>query len=469
MGQGGVELRDGTKKANIIDLSVNDALAVAIVDSNGDQVASFGGGTQYTEDAAAAADPVGPVQILVRKDTPASEVTTDGDNIAQRGTTYGAAYVTLLDTSGVPVSVGGGTQYAEDTVASAGEQMTMAGVVRRDTPTSLVDANGDRTELIVDANGRLHAVEANSSGIAGSVDGIEGLLVTIDADTGVLSGSISTAGSAVPTTGRLAHGSDGTNARALKTDAAGELQVDILSLPALPAGSANIGDVDVLTVPADPFGLNADAASATGSISAKLRFIAATGIPVTSLPNVILAAGTNTNEVVGDVAQDAAVSGNPVQVGWRASTAIPTAMGADGRVVIPWANRSGAPVVCQAPHVGLNSDPWNLQYKAAQYTSQQTSTVLIDAGASEKLVVTKAQIQAGGSTNFDLQIYFGTSSFSRGTSRAVFDGTFLPTATFAPGVVMDGPFISGANADDLKVTTSAAGTVTIGIWYYIVT
>jgi hypothetical protein len=46
---------------------------------------------------------------------------------------------------------------------------------------------------------------------------------------------------------------------------------------------------DVLTVPADPFGVNADAASATGSISAKLRFIASTGIPITSA----IPAGTN--------------------------------------------------------------------------------------------------------------------------------------------------------------------------------
>jgi hypothetical protein len=40
--------------------------------------------------------------------------------------------------------------------------------------------------------------------------------------------------------------------------------------------TANMG-----TVTADPFGANADAASASGSISAKLRFIATTGIPVT--------------------------------------------------------------------------------------------------------------------------------------------------------------------------------------------
>lgn len=72
---------------------------------------------------------------------------------------------------------------------------------------------------------------------------------------------------------------------------------------ALPAGAnaigklaANsgviIGDVNVTTVPTDPFGANADAASATGSISAKLRFIAATGIPVTGLPNTTNAGAT---------------------------------------------------------------------------------------------------------------------------------------------------------------------------------
>jgi len=67
----------------------------------------------------------------------------------------------------------------------------------------------------------------------------------------------------------------------LNTDASGRLWCSAKVDTALPAGTNNIGDVDVLTVPADPFGANADAASATGSISAKLRFIAATGIPVT--------------------------------------------------------------------------------------------------------------------------------------------------------------------------------------------
>lgn len=66
----------------------------------------------------------------------------------------------------------------------------------------------------------------------------------------------------------------------------------------LPAGTSNIGDVDVLTVPADPFGVNADAGSATGSISAKLRFIAGTGIPITGTVTVGSHAVTNAGTFV---------------------------------------------------------------------------------------------------------------------------------------------------------------------------
>lgn len=73
--------------------------------------------------------------------------------------------------------------------------------------------------------------------------------------------------------------------------AAKPLPVSVIA--SIPAGTNNIGDVDVLTVPSDPFGANADAASATGSISAKLRFIAGTGIPITGTVTVGSHAVTN--------------------------------------------------------------------------------------------------------------------------------------------------------------------------------
>lgn len=96
-----------------LDLITKWPQTVAILDGSGNQITTFGGGTQYTEDAAAPANPVGNTPILVRKDTPSATVTTDGDNIAQRGTDYGAAYVTLLDAGGAAVAIGGGTQYTE--------------------------------------------------------------------------------------------------------------------------------------------------------------------------------------------------------------------------------------------------------------------------------------------------------------------------------------------------------------------
>lgn len=142
-------------RATVFDYTNSNPLGVVLRDTNGDYV-SVGGGTQYTEDAAAVANPVGTAVNLIRKDTPAGEVTTDGDNIAQRGTNYGAAYVTLLDTSGSAVSVGGGTQYDEDTASADAQKLTMAGVTRADTAASQVGTDGDRSTLIVDASGRMH-------------------------------------------------------------------------------------------------------------------------------------------------------------------------------------------------------------------------------------------------------------------------------------------------------------------------
>ena len=73
--------------------------------------------------------------------------------------------------------------------------------------------------------------------------------------------AIATAGSAITSKANAVAGTDGTNARILKTDSNGELQVDVLTLPALSAGTAaigklaansgvDIGDVDVTSISA---------------------------------------------------------------------------------------------------------------------------------------------------------------------------------------------------------------------------
>jgi len=129
---------------------------VAIEDGAGAQITSFGGGTEYTEDAAAAANPVGKANILIRTDTPATQVSTDGDNVAQRGTNYGAAYVQVVSSSGSYIDTfGGGTEVAEDSAHSSGVLGSVTMAVRRDTPTALAGTDNDYIPLTTDANGGL--------------------------------------------------------------------------------------------------------------------------------------------------------------------------------------------------------------------------------------------------------------------------------------------------------------------------
>lgn len=90
---------DGGIKATVLDYASSNPLAVRLTDTGGDYVAA-GAGTQYTEDAAAAANPVGGALILVREDARAGSLTTtDGDNVAARGNNKGEQYV--IDTDAV--------------------------------------------------------------------------------------------------------------------------------------------------------------------------------------------------------------------------------------------------------------------------------------------------------------------------------------------------------------------------------
>ena len=119
-----------------------------------------------------------------------------------------------------------------------------------------------------------------------------------------------------------------------------------------------------------------------------------------------------------------------------------------------------------APHASVT-----IASATAQYTTTQTSTILGPTNAAGvTMYVTSIQIQAGGTTAGNVQVYFGTGAYSRGTSRAVFDGEFAPSATLKPGYAQSPPIpYAGAAGDELRVTTSAAiNPLTVTIWYYLV-
>lgn len=109
-------------KATVLDYTSSNPLAVRLTDTGGDYVAA-GAGTQYTEDAAAAANPVGGTVILVREDGRAGSLTTtDGDNVALRGNNKGEAYVKTTDSDALLTTIDADTGNIStkiDTIAGA--------------------------------------------------------------------------------------------------------------------------------------------------------------------------------------------------------------------------------------------------------------------------------------------------------------------------------------------------------------
>lgn len=96
--------RDDTAPATVTEgdaasvrITENRAIHVNLRDAGGTELA-VGGGTQYTEDAVAVANPVGNALNLIRDDARAGGlVTLDGDNVAARGTNAGELYVKHVD------------------------------------------------------------------------------------------------------------------------------------------------------------------------------------------------------------------------------------------------------------------------------------------------------------------------------------------------------------------------------------
>lgn len=125
----------------------------------------------------------------------------------------------------VAVSAIPGT-FAEDSAHASGDVGMQMLAVRNDTASSLVSANGDYAPLQVTSLGALRTTVPFNG----------------------------TNGAAIPTNSGLVGGSDGTNLIPLKVDAAGELQIDVLTQPARShaTDSMKIGDgTDFLAVNAD--------------------------------------------------------------------------------------------------------------------------------------------------------------------------------------------------------------------------
>jgi hypothetical protein len=157
-GSGDGAILDGvnaTIKATVFSLTNSKPLATQIVDANGTAITSFGGGTQYAEDAVHVSGDIGTLSLAVRNDGLATTLTNaNGDYSGFAVSSTGALFIAT--TSLVPGVGATNLGKAEDAVHASGDTGIMSLAVRQDTPGNLSNANGDYEPLQVSA-GRLWA------------------------------------------------------------------------------------------------------------------------------------------------------------------------------------------------------------------------------------------------------------------------------------------------------------------------
>jgi hypothetical protein len=155
----------------------------------------------------------------------------------------------------------------------------------------------------------------------------------------------------------------------------------------LDAGTNNIGDVDVLSIAAGDNNIG--------------------NVDIVTMPNVTLAAGTNTNEVVGDVAHSVAAAGNPVLLAGVSQnhddTAPPNRVDAESdatRLATDW---DGSLFV--RPH-----GPQVWTYHLNTSTAQTDTTVHAAPGSGLSLYVGTIVFSSGAGTAINMFLEEGAST-----------------------------------------------------------
>lgn len=398
-------LADTTGDYAPLQVDANGSLKVAIISGAGS------GGTAHQDNAAFTPGTTNFTPIGGEVDDTGSTDATENSAAAVRMTTKRAIHVNLRDASGNELAVGGGTQYDEDTAHVSGDKLTMAGVVRADTAASLAGTDGDRTALIVDASGRLHVnvgntvtvgshavtnagtfvVQENGAALT-ALQAIDNLVLAEDAAHQTADPGVQMLAVRQSSPANLS-GAVG-DYEPLQVNG-GRLWTSATVDAALPAGTNNIGDVDILSIAAGDNNIG--------------------NVDIVTMPNVTLAATTNTIEVVGDVAHDAAVGGNPVLIAARANANEPTAVSADGDATHLWADLFGRLVV-------VTGHPNPEAPVTVNATASGNTTVIAAPGASLSLYICRGSIHNSGSANITAILQDGASGTARWAAELASEG-----------------------------------------------
>lgn len=365
---------DTAIKATVKDLTNSNPVTVAITDGNGDQITSFGGGTQYTEG-----------------DTDAT-ITGTAMMMEGAGNALVAAPGTAAD--GLLVNLG------------SNNDVTVTGTVTANAGSGTQAVSAVSLPLPSGA-----ATSANQTTVIGHLDGVEGLLTTIDADTGNLPtietntdfGTVTGGGTETGAL-RVTVANNSTGVLSVD-DNGGSLTVDGTVTANLSATDNAVLDQIVANQLPDGHNVTVDNASiavtgtfwqATQPVSGTVTANAGTGTMAVSMA---------TNTPVGNVAHDAADSGAPVKIGAKAIATL-----------------SGATLVAAADRTDLYSDldgaqvvklnGTNADYVSGNASNTDgTSTQVIAAGAAGiKHYITDVTITNTSASNIYVELKDGATA-----------------------------------------------------------
>jgi hypothetical protein len=382
--------------------------------------------------------------------------------------------------------------------------VTVSGTVTANAGTGTMNVSVQNASIPITDNGGSLTVDGtvaatqsgtwNITNISGTVSLPTGAATSANQTTEItalqlLDNVVNTAGSAAVTSLYQVGGTDGTNARILSTNASGHLNIadggnsitvdgtvaatqsgtwnitNITGTVSLPTGAATETTLSSLNtkVPANltvsATRLLVDGSGVTQPISGTVT-VQDGGNTITVDGTVTVTDGLN---IEGDVANDSIDSGNPVKIGFRATSSLPAAVATNDRVN-GTADLYGRQLV-------TNIDDGMQVWKGANYTTTQTGTDIWTPSSGTRIGVTYLAISSYATTAGRVILWFGASgdtTYTAGTDQLVWAGSFAPSANAKPGAIVSLPFgIFAVTADHrLKITTDAAISLDITVYGY---
>ena len=284
----------------------------------------------------------------------------------------------------------------------------MPGVTREPTDVRRVQITDFTDHALVTAAGELNVLDPNSSTIATLI----ALLAMVHGVTDAASPS---------TPGVLVHGYDGGFRRNLKLDSSGNVISNIY-------GDDGFGPVKVLVNAAGKIvlGPSTEEVGKLGAGSAEIGAVTAHG----------------------DVAHDAADTGNPLNIGGRATNhgTMPTAVANNDRTRGYFTREGVQFVIAGAPETTRAT---------GKYTTTTTDTTLITVATGDVFVVTGLDVMLGGDGPDNTQVII---EFDDATDERIFEHDAILPGSGAVVGHAGGIVAEGGNGQNVLVTTGNPGT-----------